>query len=84
MSGVNFGPAPSGTVEQKVDWLIASLRKIEIFSNQIDAMKIADAFTVSNVTGTRIIDAAAATAAEVRDALATLLGDLKSRGSKRT
>ena len=84
MSGLSFGPAPRGTVEQKVDWLIVCMRKLETFSNQIDAMKIADGFVVSNVTGTRTIDASAATAAQVRDVLATLLSDLKSRGSKRT
>lgn len=83
MRAVSLGappPDPAGFRE----WIIRAFRQIEIASNDIAAEKVADAFTVANLTETRSLDASSATASDVAEVLGTLLSDLKRRGSKRT
>lgn len=94
MRRLHLGPPPNGTVEQKVDWIIQSIKKIETASHDIDAMQVSDSFSVTGVMETRTLDAntgtlanlAAAEAAidETRDFLLTFIQDLKRRGQKRT
>lgn len=84
MRNINFGNPPTGGLQAQITWLIACMRKIETASKDTDALTIADAYTVANAGGTRSIDGAASVAGTVRDVLATLLDDLKKRGSKRT
>ena len=50
----------------------------------IDALKIADEYTVTNFTATRALDAGTATATQVANVLATFIDDLQRRGSNRS
>lgn len=83
MRPVSFGNAPSDPKAFR-EWIIRGFRQAEIASNDIDPARVADAFTVSNYTETRTLDAGTATAADIANVLATFIGDLKKRGSKRT
>ncbi len=83
MRPVSFGSAPSDPKAFR-DWIVRAFRQVDIASNDIDPARIADAFTVSNYTETRTLDAGTATATDIANVLATLIDDLKKRGSKRT
>lgn len=83
MRAISLGAPPQDPAAFR-DWVIRAFRQIEIASNDIAAEKVADAFTVSNLTETRALDVSAATASDVAEVLGTLLSDLKRRGSKRT
>ena len=63
-------------------WAEAALRQIE-HASQEDATIIADAFTVSNFTVTRTLDAGTATATQIANFLATFIDDLQKRGTNR-
>jgi hypothetical protein len=84
MRPVILGSPVGGTIEDKVEWLVRAMYKIEVASQDIDALTIADNFTVTNLTEDRDFDADSTTLAEVADVLGTLLQDMKDRGSKRT
>jgi methylphosphotriester-DNA--protein-cysteine methyltransferase len=84
----SFGTPPKD-IDGKVEWIIRALRNIENASNETDVFNIADAFTLSNVTSTRTLDADT-TASPIEtvvqmlaDVLGTFISDLKKRGSKR-
>lgn len=68
----------------------ARLKRMEDFavdtervSRELDALQMADEYSVDNVTPTRTFDADTVTLAGLADVLGTLLQDMKSRGSKR-
>lgn len=83
MRAISVGNPPQDPAAFR-EWIIRAFRQIETASNDIAAEKVADAFTVSNLTETRSLDAASATTSDVAEVLGTLLTDLKRRGSKRT
>lgn len=85
MRPLNIGRPPrNGTVEQRLTFIENALMEISRASRDIDAMRISDSFTPSNVTKTRTFDANSTTLAEIADVLGTLIEDMKTRGQKRT
>jgi len=94
-------PATSASAEQKLDWClralewcIRALKTIERASHDSTVDNVADAFSLSNVTELRTLDANCGTLANLaaaqaaidatRDYLLTFVQDLKRRGPKRT
>lgn len=49
-------------------------------SSEVNDRAVGDAYSISNNTETRSLDGAAATLDETRNALATVVGDLQSKG----
>jgi hypothetical protein len=86
MRRVSFGNPPSNILLANPDmrFVFEALREIEKASLEGDAGQVADAYTVTNFTETRTLDAGTATASDVADVLATLISDLQKRGTKRT
>jgi hypothetical protein len=65
------------------DWVVRSMRSIEQASHE-GVETIVDNFTLSGtVTETRELDADSGDLANVRSVLATLISDIKKRGSLR-
>jgi hypothetical protein len=76
---------PSGTLEQKFNWLHAQLRAIEAASRENDLVTIANAFTISGTyTTTRTLNVATATLSDLIAFVATFIDDCKKGGSTRT
>lgn len=85
---------PAATDKQKLDWCVRMISQIARASQDADPNKYADAYSISNLTETRTLDADAGTLAnlaaaeaainETRDVLLTFIQDHKKRGSKRT
>lgn len=65
------------------DDIATSLREIERASQEERFVDIADAYTVTNYTPSRTLDATTATATQVAHFLATLIQDLKAGQVKR-
>lgn len=86
MRRVSFGNPHVNILQASPDmrFVLESLREIEKASAEGDAGQVADAYTLSNFTETRTLDASTATATDVADVLATFIFDLQKRGSKRT
>jgi hypothetical protein len=86
MRRVSFGNPPSNILQAKPDmrFVLEALREIEKASAEADAGQVADAFTLSNYTETRTLNAGAATLGDVANVLATFISDLQKRGTKRT
>lgn len=82
MSKVNLGAPIGGSAEQKLDWCVRSLKRLEQALNVSLLEVTADNFTFSNVTEGRTIDINTATVEDVANAFATFLADIKKRGSK--
>lgn len=61
--------------------VIQGLKKIEQAS-QVDALVIADEFSVQNFTPTRTLNVATATATDIANFLATFIDDCHRRGSR--
>lgn len=84
---------PNASQSQKLDWCIAMIMAIARASQDADPNKYSDAFTISNLTETRTLDANAGTLADLaaaqaaidatRDVLLTFIRDHQTRGSKR-
>jgi hypothetical protein len=85
MRPVSFGPLPPGAgTEQKLDWIIRSLREIENASVE-DAIAVADSYSAnSTFTPTRQLNVTAPTAANIAAVFASFLGDLRKRGVKKS
>lgn len=74
-------PEPGPDFEKRLyEFLVHLVSEVEE-ANQINDRSTVDSYTVNNYdgTGTRTIDFASATAATVRETLATLVRDLKKR-----
>lgn len=71
-------PPVTGTLEQKVDWLIQTVGQIALASHD-DAIERFDEYDTTNVTETRTFDADATTVEELADVLGTLITDMKER-----
>jgi hypothetical protein len=86
MRRVSFGSPPINILraEPADRFVLEALREIEKASAEADVGQVADAFTLSNFTATRTLDAATATASDVANVLATFISDLQKRGTKRT
>lgn len=56
----------------------------EIRRDSLDRYNLGRDFTVTNLTESRSLDASAATLAQLRDVVATLLADMKRGAQKRT
>lgn len=93
MKRVSLGAPPmNGTADQKLDWCIRAIQALAQASYGDDPNVYADAYTMTNLTETRTLDAncgvlanlAAAQAAidATRDVLLTFIQDHKQRGSK--
>jgi hypothetical protein len=79
-TNLSFGQKGMG--ESTDDFLSRALRIIEEASNE-DAMLIADAFSVTNFTATRTLNAGTATTAQLAAFVATLISDLQKRSINR-
>lgn len=64
-------------------WIMNALIEMQRASHDQIAEEIADAYTLSNYTVTRTLDASTATAGDIANVLATFLQDMKNRGTKR-
>ena len=85
MRPVAIGQPPrGGSFESWQRWVESALAKIAAATQDISPEKIADGFTVENLTPTRAIDCDTAADADIADVLGTLIADLKTRGPKRT
>jgi hypothetical protein len=85
MRPVSLGPLPpaAGT-DQKLDWIIRSLREIENASAE-DAIAVADSYSANSVfPTTRQLNVTAPTAANIAAVLASFLADLRKRGVKKS
>ena len=85
MKVVVLGQMPPGaSVDQKINWIIQSLRTIELASQQEEVARIADSYTTTGtITVTRDINVTSPTAANAVAVLATLLDDIRKRGTRR-
>ncbi|MBW3099192.1 hypothetical protein [Pseudohoeflea coraliihabitans] len=75
-----FNTAASGP---EVRWLTEAMAEVRKASHEQVTEQIADAYTLSNFTETRTLDASTATASDIANVLATLLWDMQNRGVKR-
>lgn len=84
MRPVSFGsPPPVKDAERFAQWVKDCMSEIDRASNE-QAEAVADAYTPSNYTATRTLDAGTATATDVANVICTFLDDLKNRGTKRS
>jgi hypothetical protein len=85
MRPVSLGPLPPGAgTDQKLDWIIRSLREIENASAE-DAIAVADSYSAnSTFTITRQLNVTSPTAANIAAVLASFLADLRKRGVKKS
>lgn len=80
----NFGSPPGSERTPTVQWIERALRQIETASQEDLATVFDEYGHTGTLTPTRTIDLAAPTAANVAAVLATLVADIKQRGSKRS
>jgi hypothetical protein len=85
MRPVTFGPLPpAASADQKLDWIIRSLREIENASAE-DAIAVADSYSAnSTFTPTRQVNVTSPTAANIAAVLASFFADLRKRGVKKS
>jgi hypothetical protein len=85
MKPLVLGQLPmNATAEQKLNWIIQSLRTIELASQQQDVARIADSYTTTGTaTATRDLNVTAPTLANAVAVLATFLADTRARGVRR-
>ena len=85
MKVVVLGQLPPGaSVDQKINWIMQSLRTIELASQQEEVARIADSYTTTGtITVTRDINVTSPSTANVVAVLATLLDDIRKRGVRR-
>jgi len=74
-------PGASASIEDKVAWLLNAVDSI-VRASQVDALLIAQAYTVTNPPSSpvRTLNPSTATATSVANVLAALLVDLQKRG----
>ena len=79
MRPISIGTAPThGTLEQKVDWLIRAMARLEKASFD-DTAQLFDEFEVTNVTETTTFDADVTSLDELADIVGTLITKFKER-----
>lgn len=84
MRRVNFGMPPANIkVSPELQWVLQSLKEVELASFENDPAVIASGFEISNYTETRTLDVATATTTDIANVLATLLLDLRRGGAKK-
>ena len=83
MRPVMLGRPSSKEIEQWKKWAEACFAELERASYE-DSSAVANDFTVTNHTATRILDKDTATLADVTNVLCTLIEDMQNRGMKRT
>lgn len=75
---------PNASADQKFNWIIQSLRTIELASQQEDVARIADSYTTTGTaTVTRNLNVSSPTLANAVAVLATFLADTRARGVRR-
>ena len=85
MRPVAIGQPPrGGSFESWQRWVESALAKIAAATQDISVERVADNFTIENLTETRTIDCDTAADADIADVLGTFLSDLKRRGPKKT
>jgi len=85
MRPISLGPLPPGAgTDQKLDWIIRSLREIETASVE-DAIAVFDSYS-SDVppTPTRQVNVTTPAASNLAAVLASLIADMRKRGVKKT
>jgi hypothetical protein len=85
MRQVSLGPlAPNATTDQKLDWIIRSLREFENASTE-EAEAVFDSYS-SDVapTTTRQVNVTTPTTANLAAVLASLIADMRKRGINKT
>ena len=85
MRPVSLGPLPpAASTDQKLDWIIRSLREIENASAE-DAIAVADSYGAnSTYPTTRQVNVTSPTASNIAAVLASFLADLRKRGVKKS
>lgn len=83
MRKANIGSPRGRATDQFSQWVSSALKELERASYEEIPGEIGDAYTMTNFTTTRTLDAATATATDVANVLATFLTDLKARGVKK-
>ena len=83
MRRVSIGSASESPSSPFERWTASALSEVERASHEQVVVDIADAYTVTNYTTSRTLNAGTATATEIADFLATLINDLKAGQVKR-
>lgn len=85
LRALNLGmPPPTNLgMEARINWLVSSMVKLDRWTQENPA-SVAKGFDVTNPTVNRDLDVSAATLAEVRQVLGTLLSDIAQGGAKQT
>lgn len=78
MRQVSLGSPRSGSNDPFARWVMEAFRTIESASQAERFVDIVSAYTVTNYTKTRTLDASTATAGDIANFLATLIADLKA------
>ena len=90
MRPVSFGPLPpAASTEQKLGWIIRSLRECTLRevenAGAEDAIAVADSDSVNSVfTTTRQLNVTSPTAANIAAVLVSFFADLRKRGVKKS
>ena len=73
--------SPEASIDDKLDWMMRSLREIEIASHEEVVFELADPFTLTNIPDPpdRSLSGTESGAANIAAVLTTLLADLKAR-----
>lgn len=85
MSTLNIGSPPEGSADKKIAWIVQALYQMQRHIVSTSPSVVIDAFELTNpdlVVETRTLDETGATATDVRNVLATLLKDFRTRGPK--
>ena len=83
MRKANIGSPRGRATDEFSKWVGSALKELERASYEEIPGEIADAYTMTNFTATRTLDAASATATDVANVLATFLTDMKARSVKK-
>jgi hypothetical protein len=85
MRPVSFGPLrPGAGADEKLDWIIRSLREIETASVE-DAIAVFDSYGADvPPTTTRQVNVTTPAASNLAAVLASLIADMRKRGVKKT
>lgn len=85
MRQVNLQGAPTGTTDQKINWLTNAIRDVAGASTDNNPIDIASAFQiVGTFTPTRTLNTSTATLADLINVFCTLVTDFQKGGTVRS